>query len=762
MRQVLLAALLFVQSQVGVAPAPTAGSQVTSAATYPRFQPKATGPFSLDLNESTRTAFETVAAKAGISIIFDKDWRPLPPTITLKMNDVGIYEALDLITMASNTFWMPVGTQTIFVADNNVQRHRDFDLQRLEVIGVDTPQRINDILNPVLRPLGLRSYLGVAGSKAIIVNDAPAKVALARQKIAELVQGGTIGAATTAYETDAIGNVYVLDGSGRNINPARSRLQLKSAGSFSIDINQATRGAFEAIAAKAGITIIFDRSWRPAPTTTSLKLNDVDVYEALDLLSISTNTFWVPIGSHTIFVTDNNNQKRRDYDSSMIKVIHLAGPKTPQELSDVMNALRQALNIVSIVTVPQTNSLILKDRPARVALAEMVIADLDGRMNGASAARTVATYETDAPGNVVVLDGSSRNINPARSQLQPTSTGPFSFDLNQPTPNAFETIAAKAGLSVVFDRDWRPQPTITTQKLNDIDIYSALDMMSLMTGTSWLPLGSQSIFVLDNNTQKHRDFDPLKTVVMDLPGTKSPQDLNDIMNVLRQVVNLTNIYSVPSTNSLVFSDTPARVALAQRLIVDLDPSSPAPILELDMESLGTLTNPLSSGLSRYAGPPKSVLQPTANASFSLNMNEDARRAFEILGETGGLNVVFAPGFIPGTLMAFHLDKVDMIQALDLLSSQTGNYWQVVDSKTIRVSPEYRPGMQSNEPLILKTFQIKNSALLDNIGAALRGILFIRDLKPDPASNTIDVRTTSNNLTLAEKLITALDRPAPAK
>src|SRR6185295_7644463 len=791
MKHALLAALLLIQSQSGVPPQTSTGSQMSSAALYPRFHPKVSGPFSLDINQPFREAYETIAARAGVSIVFDRDFRVSTTPMTLKVNDVDIFQALDRMAQATNTFWVPIGTRTIFVLDNNVTKHRDYDLYRVEVIeltGAKAPQELNNVMSAVRQGLNMTSMISFPKTNSLVIKDSAAKVALAEKFIADL-ETQLNGAPTTVVPAvvleSQIYDYYAWDASGRDINPISSQLQPTSSGLSSFDFNnQPYRTAFETIAARAGFSVIFNRDLTPlTQSTITLKWEDVDVYEALRIVSIATRTFWVPVGDHTIFITSDNTTTHRDYDPMTLDVIHLTGAKPPQEVNDVMNAVRQMLNITTMTANPGTNTLMLKDAPGRVALAERLIPVLDGPVNGASSASNTAipaaAYQMDATGNVYVLDGSRRNINPVRSKLQPTSTGSFSFDLNSfglnaPGRTAFETIAARAGLSVVFDRDYGQAPVTTMLTMNNVDIYMALDLMALSLHNFWVPIDSKTIFVSDNNTTKRRDFEPLLLEVIDITGLRTAQELNDVMNGVRQNLNMTSILAHPWTNSLVIRDTPAKVALAERVIADLQTfmsganpgavASVVPVLSIETESLGGSVNTPNAGLARYRTSDKPQLQSTTTRPFSLRMNEDARHAYEILGETAGLNVTFDPQFMPGQTTAFRFDNVDILQALEQVGTQTGNFWQFVDGRTIRVAPGNSPNGIMYEPPIQKAFQLSNSASQDVIFIfnAVRSALNLRDSTSDPATRTINVRDTATKLKLVEKIITALDRPLPAK
>jgi len=778
MRMLILAALLLVQAQTG-GPATSTAAPVSSAALYPRFHPRVIGPLSFDINQPAREAFESVANQAGLSLIFDGDYRAPVSPVQLKLQNVDIFSALDSLAAATKTFWVPVGNQTVLIADDNVTKHRDNDLAQIAIFkltGPKTYQDLNDIMSAVRQQTGITSMVSFPKTNSLILKDSPAKVDSARKRLLELSLQ-KFGPSETVdrvsvYEADSVDNVYLSDGS--TINLKRTQLRPTINGLLSLDVNEPARTTFETIASKSGLTILFDRDFRTSPTIR-LKLNDVDVFTALDMACLAARTFWVPVGDHTIFIVANNSTKRRDLDPTFIDVVHLTGTKTAQELNEVMNVVRQIANTTTMVANPGANAFLFRDTAQKAAIAEQLIADLDAQLNGSPRGIVrVPSYQTDGlssgSGNVYLLDGSRRNINPLLAQLRPTSTGPFSFDISQPSRTAFETIAAKAGLSVIFDADFRAAaPATINLKLSNTDIYTALDIVSTQLRLFWVPVGSQTIYVAENNSTKHRDFDPMTLEVLDISGVQSTQAINDFMNDVRQILNVGVMYSIPRTNSLLIFDVPYKTSLAKALIADIQKSGATPagaaavssVLSIETDSLTSFSN-ASAGLKVYSMPATAQLRPSTAGPFTLHLNTDARRAYEILGETVGLNVLFDPKFSPGQPGAFHMENVDAIQALDLMVKQTGNSWQVVDSKTIFVTPDSVPNRRLYEPTAVKSFHLTNVPVseLSFVVTLLRNVLNITNVMTDPASNTIDVRSTPSNLSIVERLLSALDRPAP--
>ena len=103
-------------------------------------------------------------------------------------------------------------------------------------------------------------------------------------------------------------------------DPSRdSQLQPTITGPISLRITQEAQSIFETIAELAGLNIIFDPDFRS--TRISVELDNLSVYEALDILALQTRTFWKPINQRTLIVAPENQQKRREYEQHVLKTI---------------------------------------------------------------------------------------------------------------------------------------------------------------------------------------------------------------------------------------------------------------------------------------------------------------------------------------------------------------------------------------------------------------------------------------------------------
>jgi len=132
---------------------------------------------------------------------------------------------------------------------------------------------------------------------------------------------------------------------------------------------------YETIGKLAGINVLFD----PDYTSRRIKvdLNSVSLEEALQIVAMESKTFWRPVTPNTIFVAADNPAKRKDLEQSVIKTFYLSNLAQPTELQDVVNALRQILEIARIQPLPSEGAIVVRGNPDQIALAQKLVGDLD-------------------------------------------------------------------------------------------------------------------------------------------------------------------------------------------------------------------------------------------------------------------------------------------------------------------------------------------------------------------------------------------------
>jgi len=159
----------------------------------------------------------------------------------------------------------------------------------------------------------------------------------------------------------------------RPLNPQTINLKING---------QPIRTVFETIAKAAGsdVNIVWDPEIQmpPAPRDRiNVDLQNVTLEQALDNLASITRFYWKALSPNTIFITNDNPNKRRDYAEMVAKTFYLANIQTPQELQEVMNVIRSVSELQRVVVYNSQNAIIVRGEADQVALAEKMLKDID-------------------------------------------------------------------------------------------------------------------------------------------------------------------------------------------------------------------------------------------------------------------------------------------------------------------------------------------------------------------------------------------------
>jgi len=144
---------------------------------------------------------------------------------------------------------------------------------------------------------------------------------------------------------------------------------------FTMKQTEDTKVIYETIGKLAGVNVLFDPDY--TSRRIKIELNSVTLEEALGIVALESKTFWRPVTPNTIFVAPDNPAKRKEVETNVIKTFYLSNVATPTELQDLVNAMRQILEIPRIQQLPSQNAIVVRGTPDQVALAEKLISDID-------------------------------------------------------------------------------------------------------------------------------------------------------------------------------------------------------------------------------------------------------------------------------------------------------------------------------------------------------------------------------------------------
>jgi general secretion pathway protein D len=168
-------------------------------------------------------------------------------------------------------------------------------------------------------------------------------------------------------------------------------------------------------------------------------------------------------------------------------------------------------------------------------------------------------------------------------ELRPLNSDLIDLKMNRQTPRImFETAAKLAGINVLFDPEYDTAQTIRAQSidLSRTTLEQALDQISIVTKSFWKPLSANTIFVTVDNPTKRREYAEQVVKVFYLSNVTAPQEMQEMLTVIRTVVDVQKVFSFTSQNALIVRAEADTMALVEKLIADLDKARSEVIIDV--------------------------------------------------------------------------------------------------------------------------------------------------------------------------------------
>jgi len=206
-------------------------------------------------NQPPKVLYETVAKLAGVNVVFDSQYQAPARNFNVDLSNATADQAFDYLATLTHTFWKAITPNTIFVAEDNVTKRRDYEDDVVKVFYVTnatTVQEFQEIATAIRTVAEIRRVFTYNAQRAMIVRDTVDKVALAEKLV---------------HDLDKPKSEVVVDVMVMQVNSERTRdlaATIASAGTagLNVPINFAPRGT------TTTTTPSTSANGTPAPTTT--------------------------------------------------------------------------------------------------------------------------------------------------------------------------------------------------------------------------------------------------------------------------------------------------------------------------------------------------------------------------------------------------------------------------------------------------------------------------------------------------------------
>ncbi len=204
-------------------------------------------------------------------------------------------------------------------------------------------------------------------------------------------------------------------------------------------------------------------------------------------------------------------------------------------------------------------------------------------------------------------------------ELAAISNVPITVKLTEDSKVIYQTVGQLAGINVLFDPDYTSRRIKV--ELNGVTLEDALQITALESKTFWRPVTSNTIFVAQDNPAKRKELEQSVLKTFYLQNLSQPTELQDVVNAIRAVLDVQRVQQLLSQNALVVRGTPDQIALAEKLVDDLDKARPEVIVDIAVIQI-------SKDKSRTLG-----LNPPTSATVALQSNINSTTTTGTTGTT---------------------------------------------------------------------------------------------------------------------------------
>jgi general secretion pathway protein D len=208
--------------------------------------------------------------------------------------------------------------------------------------------------------------------------------------------------------------------------------------------------------------------------------------------------------------------------------------------------------------------------------------------------------------------------------------GKRTLHLSGDTRSVYTQLGKIFGITFQFDTNF-----ITRRMqfdVDNVDFFFAAQLLGKMTKTFWSPLTAEDALVANDTQENRTAYERMSMRSFYVSGISSPNDLNDIANVLRTILDIRFVIVEPSKNVISVRAPREKVAIASSLLDSLLDVRPEIMLEVNEYEID------SDNLRQYG-----LSLPTSFQVFNIPseirrvLGSDAQPVIDQLNKTGTID-----------------------------------------------------------------------------------------------------------------------------
>jgi len=158
--------------------------------------------------------------------------------------------------------------------------------------------------------------------------------------------------------------------------------------------------------------------------------------------------------------------------------------------------------------------------------------------------------------------------------------GKKNLNMRGDSKSAYEQVGQMFGIKVAFDPDLVSRNI--KLRVNDVDFYTAMHLLGVESKSFYRVVNPTLIFVTDDTIAKRKDYSEEVEQTFRLDNAVAPEDMTELLRVLREITNSTRISMDSKNHSLTLRESADKVALAGQLIKELERSRRDVMLDIEL------------------------------------------------------------------------------------------------------------------------------------------------------------------------------------
>jgi general secretion pathway protein D len=278
--------------------------------------------------------------------------------------------------------------------------------------------------------------------------------------------------------------------------------------------------------------------------------------------------------------------------------------------------------------VERGNLLLLEDARSQAAAEFRAALDLDPGNQFAQQrlAEAIMTWAPPVPRALPMQLGDSGEIH-----LEPANHR-ATFHFTGDARDLFTELASAYKMTVQFDDSVERRQV--RFNLDDVDFFTALELACRASKSMWAVLDAHQFLVAADKPDNHKQFDRMSLGSFILPAHSTPQEVTEVVNLLRSVLELKYVQAGQTSGTVEVRGPQPVLEACAKLLHQLDNARPQVMLELRVFQI---SHQLTRNIGLHIPNTFNLYNIPAAALLSLGGGQNIQQLINQLISSGGIN-----------------------------------------------------------------------------------------------------------------------------